>query len=83
MAANLGATVEELEFLNLNLISDLQTKPVGTILTIVLGIAPEILALDNPDKIFAVTQCVLGTLVHQASENETLQSIATLFSGDR
>jgi LysM repeat protein len=79
VAANLGATVEELEFLNPNLVSELQTEPVGTVLTIVLGIAPEVLALDNPDKTFAITQCDLGTLVHQAGENETLQTIAALF----
>jgi LysM repeat protein len=79
VAANLGATVEELEFLNQTLVSELQTEPVGTVLTIILGIAPEILALDNPEKVFVVTQCDLGTLVHQAGKNETLQSIAALF----
>ncbi len=79
VAANLGATAEELEFLNKDLVTDLQTKPVGTPLLIVLGIAPEVLALDNPDKVFAVTQCALGTLVHQAAKNETLTSIAALF----
>ncbi len=79
VAANLGATVEELEFLNPNLVSELQNQPVGTVLTIVLGIAPEILALDNPDKPFAITQAELGTLVHQAGESDTLQTIAELF----
>jgi LysM repeat protein len=79
VAATLGATVEELEFLNETLVVDLQTDPVGTQLTIVLGIAPQVLALDNADKVFAVTQCTLGDLAHQAAENETLQDIANTF----
>ena len=79
VAQNLGATPEELEFLNPDLITQLQTQPVGTVLSVTLGISPEVLALDNPDKVFAVTQCQLGTLVHQAADGETLQDIATLF----
>ncbi|CAN5747499.1 hypothetical protein BH11BAC7_BH11BAC7_11530 [soil metagenome] len=85
VAANLGATVEELEFLNPNLLVDLQTNPVGTALSIVLGIAPEILAIDNAGKLFAIDQCELGTLAHQVVINptteklQTLQDIATLF----
>ncbi|MCW3085509.1 MAG: hypothetical protein JWP12_2875 [Bacteroidetes bacterium] len=78
VAANLGATVEELEFLNPTLIHDLGNA-VGTALSIKLGVAPEVLALDNADEVFAVTQCTLGTLVHQAAVDETLQGIATLF----
>jgi LysM repeat protein len=85
VAASLGATVEELEFLNPTLLVDLQTSAVGTTLTIKLGIAPEILAIDNAEKLFAVNQCELGTLVHQvvidptSQELQTLQDIATLF----
>lgn len=82
VAAKLGATTEELEFLNPNLIQQLASEPVGTVLHIILGIAPEILALDNPEIDFsgAYTELTLGTLVYQVSdEHNTLQSIADLF----
>ncbi|SDX40941.1 LysM domain-containing protein [Hydrobacter penzbergensis] len=80
VAESLGATVEELTFLNDHLQSDLETLPVGTPLTIKLGVPPEVLAMDNADISFAVTQCTLGTLVHQAAQNDTLQNIASLFN---
>lgn len=82
VAARLGATAEELEFLNPDLASQLADNPVGTVLDIVLGIAPEILALDNPAMDFSATnaELVLGTLVHQVDDaTNTLQSIADLF----
>lgn len=79
VAESMGATVEELVFLNPDLATDLQTLPVGSTITIQLGIAPEVLAMDNADTAFAVNQCELGTLVHQASQTDTLQTIATLF----
>lgn len=79
VAEALGATAEELLFLNKDIVSDLQTKPVGYSLDINLGIAPEILALDNADKVFAINQCSLGTLVHQAADDDTLHDIAALF----
>lgn len=79
VAAGLGATVDELLFLNPDLISDLETGPVGRSLTIILGIAPEMLAIDNADKPFAIDQCILGTLVHQAADDDTLKSISDLF----
>jgi len=79
VAENLGATVEEIEFLNPNLAAQLATEPVGKELSITLGIAPEVLAIDNPDEAFAINQCMLGTLVHQANQDETLGDIASLF----
>ena len=79
VAETLGATVEEIEFLNPNLAVELVTKPVGTVIPILLGIAPEVLAIDNPDEAFAMDQCILGTLVHQAAQNDTLGHIASLF----
>lgn len=79
VAEALGATVEELEFLNTGLEEQLDTQPVGTLLRITLGIAPEVLALDNAELTFAINQCTLGTLVHQAASTDTLQTIADLF----
>jgi hypothetical protein len=80
VAESLGATVQELEFLNPDLVMLLQNEPVGTVLTIALGIAPEVLASDNPDQTFAINQCLLGTIVHQAAQEDTLKQIATLFN---
>ncbi|SJZ84087.1 hypothetical protein SAMN04488128_1011805 [Chitinophaga eiseniae] len=79
VAEHLGATPEELAFLNPTLITTLSNSAVGTSINIKLGIAPEILGLDNADRPFNVNQCTLGTLVHQAATDETLTDIATLF----
>lgn len=79
VAEALGATAQELEFLNPSLVNDLADKDVGTVLQIKLGIAPEILAFDNIDEPFALTQCDLGTVVHQAADDDTLKNIAGLF----
>ncbi len=80
VAESVGATAEELRFLNPDLAQDLEDLPVGTRLSIKLGVPPEVLAMDNADKNFAITQCTLGTLVHQAVKDDTLQQIATLFN---
>lgn len=79
VAEALGATVQELEFLNPALENDLESKDVGTLLSIILGIAPEVLALDNADQAFAITQCDLGTVRHQAGSGQSLHDIAALF----
>lgn len=79
VAEDLGATVDELIFLNETLEDDLNTDPVGTVLQITLGVPPQVLASDNAQKSFAINQCSLGTVVHQASTTDTLDSIATLF----
>lgn len=79
VAEHLGATPEELLFLNPALPATLSSNPVGTSISVILGVAPEILGLDNADKPFNINQCMLGTLVHQAATDETLNSIATLF----
>lgn len=79
VAENVGATAAELEFLNPGLADDLLNDPVGSNIQLKLGISPEVIALDNADEVFAVDHCDLGTLVHQAAENDTLADIATLF----
>ena len=79
VAEALGATAQELEFLNPSLVNDLAEKDVATVLQIKLGIAPEILAFDNVDEPFALSQCDLGTVVHQAADDDTLKNIAGLF----
>lgn len=79
VAEALGATVDELIFLNDNLEDDLNSSPVGTVLPITLGVPPQVLASDNSQKAFAIDQCSLGTVVHQASSTDTLDTIAALF----
>ncbi|TNE28810.1 MAG: LysM peptidoglycan-binding domain-containing protein [Bacteroidetes bacterium] len=79
VAEALGATVDELIFLNDNLVNELKTDAVGTVLQITLGVPPQVLASDNAKKSFAIQQCSLGTVVHQASTTDTLDSIAALF----
>lgn len=80
VAESLGATVEELEFLNPTLAYSLANDAVGTELDIVLGVPPQTLAIDNADKTFAINQLLLGTLIHQANAGDTLQMIADLFN---
>lgn len=79
VADNLGATAAELEFLNPSLAEELRTEPVGTNLEVLLGISPEVIALDNADEVFGIDQCELGTIVHQAAEEDCLSDIAELF----
>lgn len=80
VAESLGATVEELDFLNADLRDKLAHDNVGTIVDVVLGIAPEILALDNPNVSLVKQAYSLGTLVYQAPLNSTLRSVADNFS---
>lgn len=80
VAETLGATVAELVFLNPTLEDSLNNDDVGTELTIVLGIPPQSLAIDNADEPFAINQLNLGTVVHQANAGDTLQVIADLFN---
>ncbi|MGZ8220287.1 MAG: hypothetical protein ACXWT0_01430 [Methylobacter sp.] len=79
VAAALGATVEELEFLNPSLAADLN-EAVGTLLPVKLGIAPEVLATDNADVAFVEGQWNLGTIYHQTASGDTLSAIAELFN---
>lgn len=79
VAEHLGATPEELLFLNPTLPATLHNSTVGTNIQVILGVAPEILGMDNADKPFSINQVTLGTLVHQAGTDETLQNIASTF----
>ncbi|MEM1321686.1 MAG: LysM peptidoglycan-binding domain-containing protein [Bacteroidota bacterium] len=79
VAEALGATIEELQFLNPNLANDLATKDVGTSLDVIIGVPPEVIALDNSSVAFAIDQCDLGTLVYQTKSGNTLRTIANLF----
>lgn len=79
VAESLGASVLELEFLNPGLEEELRTGDVGDSISVIIGVAPEVLAIDNPEINFAVKQVALGNLVHPAASGDTLSSIGTLF----
>lgn len=80
VAQALGASSDELLFLNPELAQQLATAPVGSRLPVNLGIAPPIIAEDNAGEAFALDSVALGTLVHQAANGETLDAIASLFN---
>lgn len=85
VAARVGATTAEIAFLN-----DVPGEPisttidntvVGATLQIKIGIAPEVLALDNPSAGFVAQALTLGTLTKQADQTyDTLAKIAQLFN---
>jgi LysM domain len=80
VAAVLGATPAELLFLNPSLDRTLAGAKAGDIVSIKLGVAPEVLALDNPDVSFAKTSLVLGNLDYQVANGDTLNKIAAAFN---
>lgn len=81
VAAELGATVAELEFLNSDLAQKILTSDVGTQLPVILGIAPQVLASDNAGRPFVSGQWDLGTVFHQTtgSSQASLSQVAGLF----
>ncbi|MBB4284581.1 hypothetical protein [Roseospira goensis] len=82
VADALGASAAELTFLNPDLAQRLAAAPVGSTLSIALGVAPEVLAQDNADQAFALDTVTLGNLPHQVADGETLDGIAALFNLD-
>ncbi|GLO12424.1 hypothetical protein PPUJ20028_10050 [Pseudomonas putida] len=80
VAQALGASSAELLFLNPGLQRQLENASVGSRLAVNLGIAPEVLAVDNANEAFALGSIELGTLLHQAASGETLDAIASLFN---
>ncbi|WP_395787817.1 hypothetical protein [Aquimonas sp.] len=80
VALALGATPAEIEFLNPDIEATLAAAPVGSIIQVQLGIAPEVLADDNSAAPFALTTLDLGDVLHQVADGETLTSIAALFN---
>jgi len=82
IAATLGGTAAELLFLNPNLPDTLQHSTPGTVIEVILGISPEILAQDNPDTPFVKGAWELGVVSRQVAGGDTLQSIADLFHAE-
>ncbi|MEI2384418.1 hypothetical protein [Breoghania sp. JC706] len=80
VADTLGATVEELTFLNPGLADALRdTAPGGTV-DVVLGISPQVLALDNPDATLKKTSLALGDLTVPVTATDTLNGLAARYN---
>jgi len=80
VAAELGATTAELVFLNPGIENAIARAPAGSTLAIILGVAPEIVALDNPDATLTPATYPLGALDYQVRQTDTLDAIATRFA---
>jgi hypothetical protein len=80
VAFQLGATPAELNFLNPQLVATLTLSPVGSTIAVRLGVAPEVIALDNTEREFALNRIDLGDVLHQVAKGETLNGIAALFN---
>ena len=79
VAMSVGATAEELLALDPNLPATLAAAQPGTILPISIGIAPAMIALDNPDAALTAGQRTLGTVHATVREGDSFSSIATRF----
>jgi hypothetical protein len=81
VAQRIGATVEELTFLNDDVKSIIAGTPVGETVTLNIGVDPQTLALDNCTENFAPQALPLGTVTKEAGQsNNSFAAIATLFN---
>lgn len=80
VAEALGATPEELTFLNENLAAVLAAAPAGSLLRISLGISGQAVALDNLGAPLAGGRFPLGDVDYQVAQGDTLAAIAGRFS---
>lgn len=79
VADALGATVEELDFLNQGLAATLVRTPAGGTVQVVLGIAPEVLAQDNPEVVLAKTDLALGDLTVPVTAGDSFAGLAARY----
>jgi hypothetical protein len=79
VALALGVTAEDLLYLNDHLDEHLRSAPAGSEIAIVLGVAPEVIALDNADRNLVAGQYAVGHIGYQVRTGDTLAGIATSF----
>lgn len=79
VAEALGATVDELHLLNPNLEDELAHATPGVLLTVHLGVVPELVALDNAGQRLVSGRFPLGDVGYQLREGDTLSSVAERF----
>ena len=75
----LGATVDELTFLNPELRARLAATPAGGSVEVLIGVSPEVLAADNPHAVVTVTGLALGDLTVAVTATDTLDGLATRY----
>src|SRR5690606_23877030 len=79
VALALGVTPEDLLYLNPDLDERLRGAAAGSEIAIVLGIAPETIALDNAGRDLVPGQYSVSRIVYQVRAGDTLAVIATNF----
>jgi hypothetical protein len=76
VADTLGATVDEIEFLNEDFAARLAATDAGGTIDVILGIAPQILAQDNPGVTLAKTDLELGDITVPVASGDSFASLA-------
>lgn len=79
VALALGVTAEDLFYLNNDLAALLRTTAAGTEITIILGVAPEAIAIDNADRTLVPGRYTVDHIAYQVRAGDTLSEIATSF----
>lgn len=79
VALALGATVEELRALNPDLAATLAEAAPGSLVAVELGVAPALVALDNPDVALTAGIRALGSVHANIREGDSLTAIASRF----
>ncbi|MCE8005941.1 hypothetical protein [Aestuariivita sp.] len=80
VADALGATVEELTYLNPALAAALRSAPAGSTIHVTIGVSPEVLALDNPTVALKKTGLVLGDLMIPVTAGDTLNGLGQRYN---
>ena len=79
VADTVGATVEELIYLNPTLVEALKTTRAGGAIKILLGVSPEVLALDNPTAPLQKQGLPLGDMAVPVVAADTLNILAARY----
>ncbi|MCK1387637.1 LysM peptidoglycan-binding domain-containing protein [Bradyrhizobium sp. 21] len=80
VADAVGATVDDLIYLNDDLAKKLAATPVGGSLSLFIGISPEVLAIDNPDCVLVGKNLTLGDIIAPVAARDTLTGLATTYN---
>jgi hypothetical protein len=79
VALALGVMVEDLLYLNDHLDERLRSTSAGSEITIVLGVAPEVIALDNAERDLVPGHYTVDRIAYQVRAGDTLAGIASSF----
>ncbi len=79
VAIALGATFEELRALNPGLAQALASAAPGSLIAVELGVAPALVALDNPDVKLTAGMRALGRVHANVREGDSFSAVASRF----